>query len=615
MLRTTMRSFWEHKRRLVSTLVAVVLGVAFMAGTFVFTDTLNKVFDDLFATVYAETDAVVQGEEVFDAEFGGARQRVDEAVLEQVRAVDGVAEAQPYVQNSGISARILDADGDAVGSSQGPPTLLESWLSDSPLNPYDLREGRGPETDDEMALNVAAADEGGFTVGDDVTLQAAEDELTYTLVGIFTAGDAEGLAGAVSADVTLAEAQRLSGQEGQLNQILVAGEEGVGEADLVVRLAPVVGEGNQAITGAQAADDQAGDIQEGLGFSSLFLQVFAAIALLVGTFIIYNTFAILVTQRSRELALLRAIGASRGQVLRSVVLEAVIVGLIASVVELLVGIGLAAGVQAALTAAGIDLPSAGLVVRPATVAIAFGIGLAVTVLAALAPAVRATRVPPVAALRDVAVDRSGWSVPRLVVGLVLVVVAVFNLAQGFGDEGADALAAVGLGALAALVGVIVLAPLAAGPLSRAIGALPPAAQGHDRHPGPGERRPVPEAHGGDGLGAPDRRHPRRLHQRVRHLGPALDLGGGRPGFPGRPRASARAGSGPSGSAPRRASRPPRSTASSWSPPSSSARRSSSYPTATPPPTSSPPTTRPPSTRCSTSPWPRARQPTSAPTAW
>jgi putative ABC transport system permease protein len=342
MLRTTMRSFWEHKRRLVSTLVAVVLGVAFMAGTFVFTDTLNKVFDDLFATVYAETDAVVQGEEVFDAEFGGARQRVDEAVLEQVRAVDGVAEAQPYVQNSGISARILDADGDAVGSSQGPPTLLESWLSDSPLNPYDLREGRGPETDDEMALNVAAADEGGFTVGDDVTLQAAEDELTYTLVGIFTAGDAEGLAGAVSADVTLAEAQRLSGQEGQLNQILVAGEEGVGEADLVVRLAPVVGEGNQAITGAQAADDQAGDIQEGLGFSSLFLQVFAAIALLVGTFIIYNTFAILVTQRSRELALLRAIGASRGQVLRSVVLEAVIVGLIASVVELLVGIGLAA---------------------------------------------------------------------------------------------------------------------------------------------------------------------------------------------------------------------------------------------------------------------------------
>ncbi|MEJ7845131.1 MAG: FtsX-like permease family protein, partial [Acidimicrobiales bacterium] len=477
MLKTTLRSFWEHKRRLISTLIAVALGVAFMAGTFVFTNALNKVFDDLFGTVYAETDAVVQGEEVFDADFGGARERVDEAVLEQVRAVDGVADAQPYVSNSGFSARVLDAEGDAVGSSQGPPTIVESWLPEGPLNPYDLQDGRGPEADDEIALNVAAAEDGEFAVGDEVTLQAAEGDLTYTLVGTFTAGDADSFAGAVSADVTVAEAQRLSGQEGQLTQILVAGADGLAEADLVERLTPIAPEGTEVITGTEAGEEQASDIQQGFSFFSQFLVIFAAIALLVGTFIIYNTFAILVTQRSRELALLRAIGASRGQVLRSVVVEALIVGLVASAVGLGLGVLLAVGVQAALSGAGLDLPSSSVAVSPGIVGYAFAIGVTVTVVAALAPAVRATRVPPIAALRDVAVDHSGRSVPRLVIGLLLVAVAVLNLAQGFGDEGTDALPAVGLGALAAIVGVIVLAPLAATPLSRAVGAFLPRLKG------------------------------------------------------------------------------------------------------------------------------------------
>ncbi len=187
MLRVTLRSFWAHKRRLVSTVVAIVLGVAFMAGTFVLTDTLDQVFDDLFAEGNAAVDAQVQGDVLFSDPFGGGDQRqlLDAGLVEAVAAVDGVAAAEPYVITVGFGSanRVLDPEGDPVGASAGPPTLVESWIPGSTLTPYRVADGRGPEADDEMALNVAAADDAGFEVGDSVTMVSQLGSKEYTLVG------------------------------------------------------------------------------------------------------------------------------------------------------------------------------------------------------------------------------------------------------------------------------------------------------------------------------------------------------------------------------------------------------------------------------------------------
>lgn len=482
MRKVTLRSLWEHKRRLVSTVVAIMLGVAFMSGTFVFADTLDSVFDDLFAQVNEEVDAHVQGVELFSHDFGGEqRQHLDASVLDVVRGVEGVAVAEPYAEAIGFGSanRILDEEGDTVGATNGPPTLLQSWVDDELLNPYDLVEGgRAPTADDEIALNVAAAEDGEFELGDTVTVASQFGPRDYTLVGTFTFGDADSSAGAVSATFTLAEAQRLAGLDGKLTNIAARAEDGVNAEELVARIGAALPEGAEVLTGEQAAAQQASSVQEGFGFMRQILTVFAGVALLVGTFIISNTFAVLVAQRTRELALLRAVGASRAQVLRSVLVEAVVIGLVAAVLGLVAGVGLAFGVTAILKATGVDLPSASLVVSSTTITSALLVGLVVTVLAAIAPAIKATRVAPLAALRDVDVDRSGASRLRLAFGVVVMVLAAFALSQAWTAEGdTDAVPTVGLGALLAIVGAIVIGPVLAGPSVRLLGAILPRFRG------------------------------------------------------------------------------------------------------------------------------------------
>jgi putative ABC transport system permease protein len=474
MRKLTLRSVWEHKRRLISTVLAIVLGVAFMVGTFVFGDTLNKVFDDLFATANENVDARVQGEVVVSGQGGGdLRARFPESVLDDVEAVDGVAVALPSVTafGGGPINRILDADGDPVGASNGPPTILENWTDDERVSPYQLAEGRGPEADDEIALNVAAASDGNFALGDTVTLTSQFGPAEYTLVGTFRFGDADSAAGAVTAEFTLPEAQRLAGAEGQLDAIHVAADEGVSQQEVTARIAEVLPEGTEVITGEEAAEQDADSVQEGLQFFTLTLSIFGFIALGVSIFLIYNTFQILLAQRTRELALLRAVGASRAQVLRSVLVEAVVVGLIAAALGVLTGILLAAGITAALGAAGVDLPSSGLVIRPNTVVFGLVLGLVVTVIAAVIPAIKATRVPPLAAIRDVAIERTGSSLFRwLFSGVVLVVAAVLMSAAWRGDGDTDVLPSVGLGAVLLIVGVILVGPLLASRTIRTIGS-------------------------------------------------------------------------------------------------------------------------------------------------
>ena len=482
MLRVTLRSFWAHKRRLVSTVVAIVLGVAFMAGTFVLTDTLDQVFDDLFSEGNANIDAQVQGEVLFTDPFGGGDQRelLDAGLVDEVAAVDGVAEAEPYVLTFGFGSnnRVLDPDGDPIGASAGPPTLIESWTPDSTLTPYEVANGRGPEADDEMALNVAAADDAGLAVGDTVTLVSQLGRKEYTLVGRVLFGTAESSAGAVSVELTLAEVQRIAGTEGRIQNVLARAEEGVSQQQLAAAIAAAVPDDAEVLTGEEAAAQTSSDVQSGFAFFQQALTIFGAIALLVGIFVISNTFSILVAQRTRELALLRAVGAGRAQVLGSVMFEAVLVGLVAAALGMLAGIGLAKAVTAALDASGADLPTSTLVVRPATVVIALVIGLGVTLIAALIPAVRATRVPPLAALRDVAIDRSGASKVRVGLGVAVLLFGALNLSAAWTRDGdTDAIPTVGLGALLIVLGAIIVGPVLASPSVRAIGAGLPRLKG------------------------------------------------------------------------------------------------------------------------------------------
>ncbi|WP_436794966.1 ABC transporter permease [Actinospongicola halichondriae] len=481
MRRVTLRSIWEHKRRLVSTVLAIVLGVAFMSGTFVFADTIDKVFDDLFSDVNEAVDVQVQGVTLFDGGFGGgeARENLDISIVDTVAAVEGVDRAAPFVQTLGFGAtnRVIGPDGEVLGASQGPPTLLESWIDDDVLNPYDLADGAAPTAADQIALNVAAADDAEIEIGDTLTVLTQFGESSYTLVGTFTFGEAESAAGAISADFTLPEAQRIAGLDGLTQVVVAAGDGSVDDETLTQRVAEALPDGAEAITGEEASAQDAANVQEGFAFFRQLLTIFGAIALLVGTFIISNTFSILVAQRTRELALLRAIGASRRQVLTSVMLEAAVIGLVAAVLGLLGGVALAIAVTAGLSASGADLPTSGLVISSTTVLIAFVIGLGVTMIASLLPAVQATRVPPLAALREVAVDRAGASKARIVVGIGILALGAWNLSAAWRDGSSDSIPVVGLGAIALIVGAIVIGPVLAEPTVRILGGWLPRVKG------------------------------------------------------------------------------------------------------------------------------------------
>jgi len=344
------------------------------------------------------------------------------------------------------------------------------------LNPYEVAEGRPPARDDEVALNVAAARDAGFELGDPVRIVTQLGERSYELVGTLRFGTAESAAGAVSADLTFAEAQRVAGLEGRTQEVVVAADEGVDQATLAAHVGRVLPPSAEALTGEEAAAQDASQVQEGFGFFRQILGVFGAIALLVGTFIIANTFSILVAQRTRELALLRAVGASRRQVLGSVLFEAVAIGLVAAALGLAGGVGLATGVTALLQSSGADLPSAGLVVRPATVVTALVLGVGITLLASVVPAVQATRVPPLAALRDVAVDRAGASRVRRVAGVVLLAAGGWFLSGAWRSDD-PSIAGVGVGALSLLVGTIVIGPVLAEPTVRILGSGLPRLRG------------------------------------------------------------------------------------------------------------------------------------------
>jgi putative ABC transport system permease protein len=473
MLNVTFKSLLARKLRLLLTALAVVIGVAFVSGTLVLGDTLNSTFDKLFATAYAGTDVGVRGESAFSVNVteGGdpttARAPVPVEVLDQVREVDGITAAEG--DTFGF-AQIVRPDGDVVETT-GAPTIGGAWLGDSPLNPYRLQEGQAPSGAGEVAIDQITATDNELAVGDRIGVLTQAGPMDATVTGIVSFGDSGSLAGATVTLFDEQTAQETLGEPGTFSEVLAIGDGTVSDEELRDRVAEVLPPRYEALTGEELAAAESGNIKEALGFFSTFLLVFAVIAVFVGSFIIFNTFSMLVAQRSRELALLRALGASRRQVNRAVIFEAVVVGIIGSTIGLGLGVLLSLGLQALVSLFIGDLPTDGVVFRANTVLWAYLTGIVVTVVAAVAPARRATHIPPMAALRDdVALPASSMR-RRAITGAAVVVVGVVAMTAGLlGEAG---LLWVGVGALGIFLGVAMLSPFLSRPVIGGLGALLP----------------------------------------------------------------------------------------------------------------------------------------------
>jgi putative ABC transport system permease protein len=469
MLRATLKGLLSRKLRLLLSGLAVVLGVMFVSGSVVLTDTISRSFEQMIATAYDEVDVVVQGQPSTSAMAMAETEPMPARVVDQVEVLPEVDSVVAEIFAPG--ARAIDASGQVVStfSVQLGSNWVE-WPGDSEL--VQLREGRGPTAADEVAINAELARAGGFAVGDEIGVLTREPRREFTVVGIFGyAGERDSLFGETHVAFTTAVAQELMlGQGDVFTELSVMATGGVDVAELRDAVAAAVGDEYVVRTGEQVVEEESAQLREELSFLTYILLGFAGVALFVGVFLVLNTFSIIVAQRQRELALMRAIGASRRQVLGVVMAEAAVIGLLASVVGLLLGIGVGAGL-AALVGSFLDATLAGVGVPAGAVIGAFAVGLLVTVVAALIPAMRASRVPPVAAMREAATpDRP---LTRLsVAGAVVTVAGVAALALGLaGDVGDATLPVVLAGVLLAFIGVALLTPLVARPVVSALGRV------------------------------------------------------------------------------------------------------------------------------------------------
>jgi putative ABC transport system permease protein len=466
MFKTAMKSLFAHKVRFFLTAVAIVLGVGLVAGTFIFTDTINAQFDSLLDDIYAGTDVSVRAE---SGDFGAATEPFPASVYDDVVVVDGVKAAEPGVGS--ISVQVLDKNGDPVGG-QGPPTLGFSWGEVPALNPMqiDAGNGRAPSGPGEVVLDINTVKNAGFVVGDMVTVVGFIGPEQYELVGSASFGSEDSLLGATLVSFELEEAKRVFGFGDELTGILVQAEPDVDADTLTSRVSAVLPAGVEAVTGETEQNEQAADINEGLSFLSIGLLAFAGVAVFVGAFNNQNTFRINVAQRNKEHAQLRAIGATGRQVRWMVVIEALIIGLVGSIVGIAFGFVMAFGIRALMNSAGFGLPPGSLVLLPRTIIVALLVGMILTLLSSMLPARKASRIPPVAAMREEAARTPRRSLrTRSISGIVITAIGVLLLGVGLFGSIDTPVAYVAAGAAVVFIGVSVLAPLAAKPLADIIG--------------------------------------------------------------------------------------------------------------------------------------------------
>ncbi|MFI0513874.1 ABC transporter permease [Streptomyces sp. WSLK1-5] len=468
MFRTALRNVLAHKARLAMTVLAVMLGVAFVSGTLVFTNTISEAYQKSSAKGFDQVDVAVTP--TWDEDKGntiGKRHELTQALLDKSAGVPGAAHAIGVV--SGFTA-IADKDGKLIGGgfqSQGG-----NYYGDKDPR-YPLAEGAAPHGTNQVAIDSETARRSGYQVGDTVRLSIDGPVLKPVVTGIFTTDDGNVAAGGSLALFDTATAQKLFGKPGTYDEIDVKAAPGTSQTALRAALDKALPAGQvETETGRHLADEQAEMISSSMSGLKQGLLVFAGIALFVGTFIIANTFTMLVAQRTKELALLRAVGASRRQVTRSVLIEAFVVGLVAAVTGLVAGIGIGAGLRSLMGTFGATVPDGPLVVTPGTVGAALAVGVLITMLAAWLPGRRAAKIPPVAAMSSVHAKATTKSlVLRNTLGALFSGAGVAVVLAATTMEGSDGQAPMGLGAVLLIIGVFILTPLLSRPLIAAAAPL------------------------------------------------------------------------------------------------------------------------------------------------
>jgi putative ABC transport system permease protein len=474
MITVALRGLAGRKLRAALTAFAIVLGVAMVSGTYILTDTIDKAFSNLFTETYAETDARVTGRGA-DLSFQGETSSapgVPEQILERVRELPSVEVATGGIVDE--QTRILDKDGDAI--TPDAPTF-GFGVDVSPelerFNPAELVEGRWPSGSNEVVIDAGTAEREGFKVGDPIKIAADGPVQEFEVTGIAQYGGVDSIGNATFAIFDVPTAQRLLNKEGEFDEIFVAARPGVSPESLVRDLREVLPQSVEVQTGQQTAQDETEEITTFTNVIKYILLAFAGIALFVGAFVIFNTLSITVAQRTREFATLRTIGASRRQVLGSVIAEALVIGFVSSLIGLGVGVGLAAGLKALFAALGAALPEVGMVFALRTVVVSMLVGVLVTLVAGLFPALRATRVPPIAAVREGAElppSRFSRFTPIIGVATVVLSVVLLGYAMFVDDLGTfERLLSIAAGCLALFIGVALLSSRLVRPLATLVG--------------------------------------------------------------------------------------------------------------------------------------------------
>jgi putative ABC transport system permease protein len=426
------RGFAQRKVRVLLTGIAIALGVALMAGTYILTDTINGAFSEIFSNAYKNKAVVVTQKETLGRGTAAEAASLNEATLARVRSVSGVAAASGAVSSN---ASLLTRSGKHLTTGHAPGVV--NALQPKRFEAFTAAQGHLPEADDEVALDEATAKRNKLELGEKVVIAGNAPAHTYTLVGIAKFAGSESFGGASLALLLPKEAQYVAGEPGAYDSIYAATDAGVSPQQLAARVRAVLPRTLTVRTGAQEAANQTAELEEKLGFLRTFLLLFAYVALFVGAFIIFNTFSITVAQRTREFGLLRTLGASRAQIMRSVVQEGLLLGVVGAVLGLFGGIGLAPALDGLFKAIGADLPDNGTVLEARTVIVSLAVGILVTVFAGLAPAVRSMRVPPIAAMRE-GVTIPPWLptrrmlILRFVIGLIVVLALGALLGHGIG---------------------------------------------------------------------------------------------------------------------------------------------------------------------------------------
>jgi putative ABC transport system permease protein len=467
MIRIAWRSLTAHKLRTFLTTLAILLGVAMISGTYVLTDQIDRGFKEVFTDAYKGTDVTITRKAEFSGQLTGATEGLPEDMVDQVRAVDGVAEVFGYVAGMGAVA----VDGEVVETG-GSPTLFFSY-SPNDIAPPQYVAGRPPEQQGEVAVIQKLAQDKGLEPGSPITVITDGGGHEATVSGVFTFAAQSSLGGSILIHTTLEDAQAWFDMEGRVSEIDVKAEAGVPANELAARIRAELPASTEVKTGAQAAADQTKALSDAIGtFLRPVLLSFGGIAVLVGAFIIFNAFSMTVAQRRREFAMLRALGASRAQVLWSITGEAFVMGVLASVLGLFAGLGVAAGVNQVFQAAGFDIPRSGLILQPRTIAVALAVGIVVTVLSAVIPALRATRVPPMAALQEGAElppSRFARFMPALAV--VVAILGALLIAGGMYGPGSTIvrLGTIAFGAVLVFLAVAIASRYFVGPLAAWLG--------------------------------------------------------------------------------------------------------------------------------------------------